>query len=34
MLPLGELEYTGVTDKLAKLEKRFAVRTEKEAVAA
>ncbi len=29
MLPMAELEYTGVTEKLAKLEKRFTVRAEK-----
>jgi fructose 1,6-bisphosphate aldolase/phosphatase len=27
MLPMAELEYTGVMDKLAALEKRFKVRT-------
>ena len=34
MLPMGELEYTGVMDKLAKLEKRFTIRTERKAAAA
>jgi fructose 1,6-bisphosphate aldolase/phosphatase len=34
MLPMGELEYTGVMDKLAKLEKRFTVRSAKAAAAA
>ncbi|HSA93898.1 MAG TPA: fructose-1,6-bisphosphate aldolase/phosphatase [Terriglobales bacterium] len=29
MLPMAELEYTGVMDKLARLEKRFTVREEK-----
>jgi len=29
MLPMAELEYTGVTEKLAKREKRFTVRAEK-----
>jgi fructose 1,6-bisphosphate aldolase/phosphatase len=28
MLPMGELEYTGIVEKLAALEKRFAVRPE------
>lgn len=28
MLPMSELEYTGITDKLARLEKRFTVRGE------
>ena len=34
MLPMAELEYTGVMEKLAQLEKRFHVRPEKVAVAA
>lgn len=33
MLPMGELEYTGVMDKLNRLEKRFVVRSEKSATA-
>jgi len=33
MLPMGELEYTGVMDRLERLEKRFAVRPEKAAAA-
>ncbi len=32
MLPMGELEYTGVMDKLAKLETRFRVRPAREGV--
>jgi uncharacterized protein (UPF0548 family) len=28
MLPMAELEYTGVTQKLARLEERFRVRRE------
>jgi fructose 1,6-bisphosphatase len=31
MLPMSELEYTGIMEKLAVLEKRFAVRTLKKA---
>jgi hypothetical protein len=31
---MAELEYTGVMDKLAKLEKRFTVRVEKKPAAA
>jgi fructose 1,6-bisphosphate aldolase/phosphatase len=27
MLPMAELEYTGITEKLGALEKRFVVRT-------
>lgn len=34
MLPMEELEYTGVMDKLAELEKRFSVRIKEPAVAA
>jgi fructose 1,6-bisphosphate aldolase/phosphatase len=34
MLPMAELEYTGVMEKLAALEKRFTVRTAEEVVAA
>ncbi|HEX7285348.1 MAG TPA: fructose-1,6-bisphosphate aldolase/phosphatase [Candidatus Angelobacter sp.] len=34
MLPMAELEYTGVMEKLAALEKRFVVRTAEEVVAA
>ena len=34
MLPMAELEYTGVMDKLARLEKRFTVRIEKKPAAA
>jgi fructose 1,6-bisphosphate aldolase/phosphatase len=33
MLPMGELEYTGVVERLERLEKRFAVRPEKAAAA-
>ena len=33
MLPMAELEYTGVMDKLARLEKRFVVRTKELAAA-
>jgi fructose 1,6-bisphosphate aldolase/phosphatase len=32
MLPMEELEYTGVMDKLAELEKRFTVRVKEPAV--
>jgi len=28
MLPMGELEYTGIVEKLSALKKRFAVRPE------
>jgi fructose 1,6-bisphosphate aldolase/phosphatase len=31
MLPMNELEYTGIMEKLAVLEKKFAVRTMKKA---
>jgi fructose 1,6-bisphosphate aldolase/phosphatase len=34
MLPMEELEYTGVMDKLAELEKRFTVRLKEPLVAA
>ena len=33
MLPMAELEYTGVTEKLARLDKRFVIRTEQPAAA-
>jgi len=33
MLPMSELEYTGVTDKLAKLDRRFQIRAERAAAA-
>ena len=31
MLPMNELEYTGIMEKLESIEKRFAVRTLKKA---
>ena len=31
MLPMAELEYAGVTEKLAKLDKRFTVRADQAA---
>jgi hypothetical protein len=34
MLPMNELEYTGIVEKLAALEGRFRLRTEKQREAA